>query len=425
MSACFSGWTLDALDVQVYAFAIPSLIAAFGLTSTQAGLIGSATLLISAFGGWFCGVLADRYGRVRMLQIAILWYAFFTFLTGFANSYPQLIICRAFQGLGFGGEWAAGAVLIGEVIRDKYRGRAVGFVQSGWAVGWGAAALLYTVLFMLLPEAIAWRVLFWIGILPALLVFWIRGHVQEPETFRASRARSSQDGGRGMLRQVFRIFRPEYRVTTIKVALMSVGAQAGSNAWQVWLPTYLKTERHLSIVGTGSFTLVFVGGAFFGFLFGAWLADAIGRRGTFIFGAMASAVLIVAYMMLPFSNTTILVLGAPVGFCAYTLMAPMGAYMTELYPTEVRGTGQGFCYNAGRGVAAVFPVLIGALSTRLGLGEAIAIFGCASYLLVVIAVLTLPETRGRALAASHADYKHIPDEAPQMLARNSEETLVR
>src|SRR6267142_3877824 len=179
MGACFGGWALDAFDVQMYSFVIPTMIALWGVSRGEAGLIGTVTLLISSLGGWFSGTLADRFGRVRMLQITILWYSFFTFLCAFAQNFEQLFVLRALHGLGFGGEWAAGAVLMGEVIRDKYRGRGVGFVQTGAAFGPGLAALVYAGLYAVLPEAIAWRALFAVGILPALLVLWIRRSIPE------------------------------------------------------------------------------------------------------------------------------------------------------------------------------------------------------------------------------------------------------
>ena len=137
MGACFGGWALDAFDVQMYSFVIPTVIVLWGLSRGKAGLIGTVTLLISSLGGWLSGTLADRFGRVRMLQITILWYSVFTFLCAFAQNFEQLFVLRALHGLGFGGEWAAGAVLMGEVIRDKYRGRGVGIVQTGWADGLG------------------------------------------------------------------------------------------------------------------------------------------------------------------------------------------------------------------------------------------------------------------------------------------------
>src|ERR1700721_729432 len=142
--ACIGGWMLDAMDVQIFSFATPPFTARFAIPNADAGLIGPATLLTSAFGGWFAGALSDRFGRVRTLQITIAWFAIFTLLCGFAQSYAQLFVFRALMGLGFGGEWAAGAVLIGEVIRAEHRGKAVGAMQSGWAIGWGIAALLAT-----------------------------------------------------------------------------------------------------------------------------------------------------------------------------------------------------------------------------------------------------------------------------------------
>src|SRR6476620_3628054 len=172
--ACVGGWALDAMDVQMYSFVIPALIATWGITRAQAGALGTAALLVSAVGGWLAGWLADRFGRVRTLQWAILWFALFTFLSGLAQNFEQLFAARALMGLGFGGEWAAGAVLLGEVIRPEYRGKALGMMQAGWAVGWGAAALLYAFFFSVLPAETAWRVLFWVGIVPALLVFFVR-----------------------------------------------------------------------------------------------------------------------------------------------------------------------------------------------------------------------------------------------------------
>src|SRR5437868_3215937 len=188
--ACFGGWALDGMDFQFYSFVIPSLIAEWHLTRAQAGTLQTTTLLVSAAGGWIAGLLADRIGRVRTLQITILWFALFTGLSGLAQNYGQLLAARALMGLGFGGEWAAGAVLMGEAIAARHRGKVVGTVQSGWALGWGAAAILYTVVFRKLPEQTAWRVLFLAGIAPALLVFYIRRYVEEPEIFPAARAQA-------------------------------------------------------------------------------------------------------------------------------------------------------------------------------------------------------------------------------------------
>jgi MFS family permease len=392
MTACFGGWSLDALDVQIFSFVIPSLLALWKITAGQAGELATVTLLISAFGGWLAGAACDRFGRVRVLQITIVWYAAFTFLCGFAQSFEQLFIFRALQGLGFGGEWAAGAVLMGEVIRDKYRGRAVGIVQTGWSIGWGAAALLYTILIATLPEALAWRALFWIGILPAGLVFWIRRFVEEPEL---NQRRTLTTG----IGHIFSALKPPYLSTSWRVALMVTGAQGGSYALTIWLPTYLKSVRHISSVGTGSYLMVLILGAFFGFVSGAYLADGIGRKPTFMISAIASVVLTIVYLFAPISNEMILPVGFLLGYVSLMMFSPMGTFMTELYPTAVRGVGQGFCYNAGRGIGALFPAAVGFMAGQLGLGLAIAIFSLSAYGIMIVAVLLLPETRGRALAS--------------------------
>ena len=390
MVACFGGWSLDALDVQIFSFVIPSLLAVWGITTGEAGVLATVTLVVSAFGGWIGGALSDRFGRVRILQVTILWYAFFTFLCGFAQDFNQLFILKALQGLGFGGEWAAGAVLMGEVIRDKYRGRAVGLVQTGWSVGWGAAALAYTLLSANLPEALTWRVMFWIGLAPAGLVFWIRRYVEEPTI--------KQRAGKSLgLTHLFSALKSPYLSTTWRVSLMATGAQGSGYALTTFLPLYLKTVRHLTSVGTGSYLMVLILGAFFGFLSGAYLADAIGRKPTFLVSATGSIVLMLVYLFAPLSNDMILPVGFFLGYINLMMYSPMGPFMTELFPTAVRGVGQGFCYNVGRGVGAIFPALVGFLAARLGLAAAIATFTFAGLALMILALLMLPETRGRSL----------------------------
>src|SRR3978361_1972272 len=184
--ACAAGWALDGMDFMIYPLVIGTIIKLWNVDPGPAGLAGTVTLLASAIGGWLGGYLADRIGRVRTLQLTILWFSLFSLVCAFVQNFDQLLIARALLGLGFGGEWAAGAGLMGEAIRPQYRGRAVGSVQSGWAVGWGLAVLSQAVLFSYLPPEIAWRWMFAIGALPALLVFYLRRHVKEPERSAAS-----------------------------------------------------------------------------------------------------------------------------------------------------------------------------------------------------------------------------------------------
>jgi MFS family permease len=398
MGACFGGWALDAFDVQMYSFIIPTVITLWSLSRGEAGAIGTVTLLISSLGGWFCGTLADRFGRVRMLQITILWYSIFTFLCAFAQDFQQLFLLRALHGLGFGGEWAAGAVLMGEVIRDKYRGRGVGLVQTGWAVGWGGSALVYTAVYSFLPEAIAWRALFAVGLLPALFVFWVRRHIDEPAVFHTTRDSRSAIGFSHLLSA----FRTPYLWTTVRVSIMVAGAQGGGYALSIWMPTYLRTVRHLSPSSTGGFLLVQIFGALLGFLAGSWLSDAIGRRLTFMLSAVGSVIMVAIFMFVPMGNTVLLFMGIPLNIMLLMKFPPMGPFMTELYPTAVRGNAQGFCYNAGRAAGALFPMLVGVLSETMPLGPAIAVFSVIAFGMMIVALLTLPETRGRSLESLDA-----------------------
>jgi MFS family permease len=395
MLATGGGWALDAFDVQVYSFVIPTLIGAWGISRAEAGMLGTVALLVSALGGWLTGVLCDRFGRVRMLQITILWFAVFTFLSGFTNSFNQLLLCRGLQGLGFGGEWAAGSVLMGEVIRAKYRGRAVGVVQASWHLGWGLSAIVFSAFFTLLPAEVAWRSMFWVGILPALFVFYIRWAVKEPEVFEQTRATDDT----GIAGKLFEIFSPTYIRRTILCVLVAAGVQGGYYALSIWLPTYLKTSRDLSVINTGGYLLVIITGAWCGCIAGAHLADAIGRRKTFLIFAVAASVIAFAYTHVAFGDTAMLFLGFPLGFCANGIFAPMGPFLTELFPTHIRGTAQGFCFNAGRALGALFPTMVGYLSATMDLGQAIGLFTVGAYLVLIFAALLLPETNGIELKA--------------------------
>lgn len=394
--ACTGGWILDAFDVQIFSFAIPAIIAAFALSNADAGLIGTVTLLSSAFGGWFAGALSDRFGRVRTLQITIIWFAFFTLLCGFAQSYWQLFIFRALMGFGFGGEWAAAAVLIGEVIRPQSRGKAVGAMQSGWAVGWALAALVATIFFSVFTAAVAWRALFWVGVSPALLVFFIRRYVDEPPVFKQTQDKLSSSGTSA---NFLEIFSPEMLRTTVLTALLATGAQGGYYAITTWLPTFLRIERKLTILGTGGYLAVIIAGSFAGYLISAWLNDKIGRRANFILFAVCSIATVIVYTQLPIDNTLMLILGFPLGFFASGIFSGMGPFLTELFPTRMRGSGQGFAYNFGRGIASMNPLFVGMLSARLPLGQSIGIFALIAYGLLILAALLLPETKGRVLTA--------------------------
>jgi MFS family permease len=401
--AAYAGYGLDGFDFMIYTFIIPTLLSLWSMSKAQAGYIASGALITSAIGGWAAGVLADRYGRARILQLTVLWFAAFTFLSGFTHSFGQLLFTRAMQGFGFGGEWAVGSVLVAEIIDARHRGKATGLVQSSWSVGWAAAALAFWAVSSLMPPDLAWKVLFWLGILPAVLVIYIRRNVPEPAIYlqmrsqRLSRHGASAGGG-----EFWHIFRPPLLGTTVLATLLSTGMLGAYYSVTTWLPTFLSTERHLSVTGTTGYLLMVITGSLAGYLVSAWLTDTIGRRRGFVLFAGCATVLIVLYTRMPVAGGMFLI-GFPLGFFVLGIFSGMGACLAELYPSAVRGSGQGFTYSIGRGIGGFCPSLIGLLSTRFSLGDAIAGFTVAAYALVILCALAIPETRGRVLIADGAD----------------------
>lgn len=389
---CLGGWALDAMDMQMFTLVIPALIAAWGVSKTDAGLIAAVSLVTSALGGWLGGALADRIGRVKALQLAILWFAVATFAAAFSQGFHQLLILKALQGLGFGAEWAVGAVLLGEVINPEHRGKAMGAVQSGWAIGWGAAVILYSVAFTYLPPETAWRAMFAFGLVPALLIVYVQRVLKEPASSAVAQGKSS-----GFGKALLGIFAPKTLRITLIGGLFGLGAHGGYYGLFTWLPTFLKTERNLSVMGTSAYLAVIIIAFGCGCLAAGQLLDRIGRRRTVILFSLSCTAITIAYLLLPISPTAMLILGFPLGFCAAGIPASMGALFNELYPAGVRGSGVGFCYNFGRIVASGLPVLIGHMSSSMSLGTAIGIDASFAYALVLVAVLMLPETKGKAL----------------------------
>jgi MFS family permease len=394
--AAFAGYAVDAFDYMIYTFLIPTLILVWGITRTDAGYIATAALLTSAAGGWLAGILADKFGRVRMLQVTVLWFSLFTFLSGFTNSFEELLFTRAMQGLGFGGEWSVGSVLISEMIAARHRGKAAGLVQSSWAVGWAGAAIAFWAIYSIVPAEQAWRILFWMGVLPALLILYIRRNIKDPEVYQVTRAKVRSGAAKG---NFLEIFSPRLLSTTIRASLLATGMQGAYYAVTTWLPTFLKTERNLSVLGTSSYLLVLISGSFLGYLTSAYLNDRLGRRLCFILFAVCACGLVVTYTQIPITDNLMLVLGFPLGFFLSGIFSGMGAYLSELFPSRVRGSGQGFCYNFGRAVGSVCPALVGYLSQTMPLGIAIGYLAGGAYLLVVISALSLPETKGRQLTS--------------------------
>ncbi|MDH6217232.1 MFS transporter [Streptomyces pseudovenezuelae] len=391
-AGAFGGYALDSYDYFTLPLSMVALAAYFGLDSGQTGLFTTVTLVVSAVGGALAGVVADRVGRVKALMITVITYAVFTVACGFAPNYETLLVFRALQGLGFGGEWAVGAILVAEYSSAKHRGRTLGAVQSSWAVGWALAAIVYTLVFSFAGDDLAWRIMFWTGALPALLVIWMRRRVHDAPQAVAVREQSTEKGS------FTAIFKPGLLRTTIFAGLLSTGVQGGYYTLATWVPTYLKSDRGLSVVGTGGYLAFLISGAFLGYLTGGYLTDRLGRKRNIWLFALLSAICILAYANIPDgANGLLLVLGFPLGFCMSAIFSGFGSFLSELYPTAVRGTGQGFTYNTGRAVGAVFPTTVGFLADSWGVGGAL-VFGAIGYGIAALALFGLPETRGRELA---------------------------
>ena len=284
---------------------------------------------------------------------------------------------------------------VAEVIDARHRGKAAGLVQSSWSLGWAAAAVAFWAMSLWLAPAIAWKAVFWLGLLAGLLIIWIRRNVPEPAAYVAMRAR-----GRPKFLAIFS--RPLLRTTVLCTALAS-GMLGAYYSVTTWLPTFLSTERHLSVGGTTGYLLMIILGSLAGYLTSGWLADVLGRRRGFIVFAICAAVLILLYTRLPVGGVGMFLIGFPLGFFVLGIFSGMGAFLAELYPGEMRGSGQGFSYSVGRGIGGFCPLLIGVLSTHVSLGDSIGGFTVAAYALVVAAALALPETRGRALSAFASD----------------------
>jgi len=386
------GWGLDSFDFYLYVYGLPAILTTFGLTKAAGGLLATYTLVASALGGIAMGAFSDRIGRKTALMISIAWYAVFTFLSGVAQNYEQLALFRALEGFGFGGEWAVGSVLMSEWSDADRRGRNLGFVQGSWALGWLAANIAFQIVVSTVGPNPGWRYLFFLGIVPALFVLYIRRNVADAPAYEAARAvakpGSSLPG----------IFEPRIVRTTVFASLLAIGVQSGYYALFTWMPTYLTTQRHISAVTSGSYLYLLIAGSFVGYVTAGYINDAIGRKRTFIIFSLCSAAMVPLYLFTVAADWQLIIAGPLLGYFASGIFSGFGPYLSELYPSTVRGAGQGFCYNIGRGVAGFGPYAIGWLSTHYAIGTAMTFVAVLAYVLAVVAVLFLPETRGTELA---------------------------
>jgi MFS family permease len=388
------GWALDAFDVALYLFCIPKIMAEWKLDPSQAGFMVSVTLFSSAFGGILFGTIADRIGRKRALMATVLLFSICSGLSGLAQNLTQLAIARALLGLGMGGEWSSGALLVSETWPAQHRGKAIGLMQGGWAIGYIAAAIAAI---LILPR-FGWRAMFFVGIAPALFTLWIRRKVDEPPIWLE--ARRAGVVGKATGDSLVRMFRSDLVRFTLLCTLTSAFVMFAYWGLFSWIPGYLAKPAPdgagLGDVKGPIWTIPMNIGALIGYATFGIISDKIGRRPTFAAYLVISAVLVWAFGSTR-DATQLMVLGPLVGFFGSGYFSMFGAFIAELFPSAARGAAVGFCYNTGRMLSAFAPWLVGMLSTTYGLGGALTFLAIA-FGGGAITIFSLPETRGRELA---------------------------
>ncbi|MED4602772.1 MFS transporter [Paenibacillus validus] len=393
--AASSGWALDAMDVMLYSMVLVHVMADLQMDKTTGGFLATLTLLSSAVGGILFGMVADRYGRTKSLMLSIFVYSIFTFLCGFSETVTQLAVFRLLLGIGMGGEWVAGAALITETWDAKHRGKAMGFVQSAWAIGYAFAAIVAG----LISPLWGWRGVFFFGIIPAIVAIWIRKGTKEPEIWEKMKQESSKV--KQAKPKLLELFSSKIIRWTMLGAALSVCAQFGYWGLFTWIPSYLGTPidkggAGLDILKSTTWIVIMQTGAWFGYVTFGFLADKIGRRKTFILFFVMAALLVPVYGM-THDATSLLLLGPFVAFFGSGYFSGFGSVLAELFPTEIRATGQGFCYNFGRGIAATAPTVVGFMATSIGLGAAFGFLAIAFALAALLVIAFLPETKGKVL----------------------------
>jgi MFS family permease len=384
------GWMLDSFDVALYSLVLAHLMRDFGMSKAVGGLLNSFTLVASAIGGFLFGFIADRIGRTRSLMASILIYSIASGACGLSNTIAELAIFRFILGLGMGGEWSTGAALVAETWPAEHRGKALGFMQSTYAIGEMIAAGLVG---FMLPR-FGWRSVFFVGVLPALLVFWIQKRVPEPAIWKEKGTRQSIGSALRMM------WRKDLRRNGAIATAMNACGMFGYWGLFTWIPAYLSLSageggRGLSLVKTTAWLIVMGVGKWLGFVtFGFW-ADAFGRRKSYVAYLLVAAALVPMYA-LAHTPLWLLILGPLVAFFGTGHFSGFAAIASELFPTEIRATAMGTSYNTGRGFSAIAPFAIGLLARQFGLGPSFFLLAGA-FLLAGMLALALPETKGKQL----------------------------
>lgn len=382
------GWMLDAMDVMLYSMVLAYLMGDLGMSKETAGLLNSLTLFASAIGGMLFGLVADRVGRTRALMASILVYSLASGACGLSNTILQLAIFRFILGLGMGGEWTTGAALIAEVWPAAHRGKALGLMQSSWAIGEMIAA---GVTLLVLPN-FGWRAVFFVGILPALVVFWIRRDVPESEMWLE---RGKQKGASLRL-----LWHKDIRWKGLLATAMNACGMFGYWGLFTWIPGYLALPesqggRGLGLVASLGWVLFMGPGKWLGYTLFGFSADTFGRRKSYVVYLLTAAALVPIFGSVK-GLLPLLLLGPLVGFFGTGFFSGFSAIASELFPTEIRATAMGLSYNIGRGFSALAPFAVGYIASHYSFFGGFLLLAGAFFLSAILA-LALPETKGKQL----------------------------
>ncbi|HTS11535.1 MAG TPA: MFS transporter [Candidatus Limnocylindrales bacterium] len=386
------GWMLDAFDVALYSLVLAHLMRDFGMSEAVGGLLNSMTLIASAFGGFAFGMIADRIGRTRALMASILIYSVASGACGLSQTVIELAIFRFILGLGMGGEWSTGAALVAETWRAEHRGKALGLMQSAYALGEMAAA---GVVGLVLPRY-GWRAVFFVGILPALVTFWIQRRVPEPEIWKTKTLTKKESVGSSLRL----LWRKDLRRNGVIATTMNACAMFGYWGLFTWIPAYLSLPvaeggRGLSLLKTTTWLIAMGVGKWLGYAVFGFSADIFGRRKSYVTYLLVAAALVPLYGFTR-SPLWLLMLGPLVAFFGTGHFSGFGAIVSEIFPTEIRATAMGASYNIGRGTSAAAPFIVGLLAHKFGLGPSFLVLAGA-FLAGAMLGAALPETKGKEL----------------------------